>query len=233
MSFQVKADIQENCLLAICERNQSLKERFFCRFYINLKRMRITARRVSHPLYLLINDIFLSNNDKNILTFIKWRAILNKETGGRKMKWTDQHSIRLTKWSIYVLGIIMVAAMIFMKQLLTFISIVPTIEEHQIWYFGVSLELCLAVGLVILFFLYCLIQNINNNETFTEENIHYLRRISWLCVVETVICLGSAWYYAPWLISAGIALFLGLIIRVIKNVFCQAYLIKEENDFTI
>jgi heme exporter protein D len=52
-------------------------------------------------------------------------------------------------------------------------------------------------------------------------------------MLECVLDVGFAFNYASWILVAAAMGFIALIIRVIKNVFCQAYLLKEENDFTI
>lgn len=123
--------------------------------------------------------------------------------------------------------------MIFVSNFIKVVIPSSSIAAANRFLFTVTIELCLGFGLVILFLLYQLVQNIENNKTFTEKNITLLRRISWLCFLEAVILLVSGSYYYPWFFVAGLAAFVGLIVRIIKNVFCQALLIKEENDFTI
>lgn len=149
------------------------------------------------------------------------------------MEWTEKKSVKLSQWCIYILGAMLILTMIFMSK---FIELIVPLEavspENQQW-FMVTLESCLGVGLIILFLLQRLIQNIDNDETFSERNIKILRVTSWLCFFEALILVISTSYYFPWLFVAGVAGFVGLVVRVIKNVFCQALLIKEENDFTI
>ena len=43
----------------------------------------------------------------------------------------------------------------------------------------------------------------------------------------------SALYYMPFLIVSAAAAFVGLILRVVKNVFAEAVRLKDENDYTI
>ena len=40
-------------------------------------------------------------------------------------------------------------------------------------------------------------------------------------------------YYMPFLIVSAAAAFVGLILRVVKNVFAEAVRLKDENDYTI
>ena len=48
-----------------------------------------------------------------------------------------------------------------------------------------------------------------------------------------MICVVSCAYYIPFFFVAIAAGFVGLIVRVIKNVFAEAIALKDENDFTI
>lgn len=149
------------------------------------------------------------------------------------MNWTDKKSIKLSMICLYIFAGIVVLTMLFISRVVASIVPVYILSPENQYYFYLTLELCMGVGLVILFFLRRLIKNIDNDVTFDEENISILRIISWLCFLEAAILLVSTIYYYPWLFVAGLASFIGLIIRVIKNVFCQALLIKTENDFTI
>ena len=74
---------------------------------------------------------------------------------------------------------------------------------------------------------------ISLGEVFTAGNIALLRRCSWCCMIVAAICLlfTAALFY--FLLVAAAAAFIGLILRVIKNVFQQALALKEENDYTI
>ncbi|EOI01734.1 hypothetical protein UAY_01142 [Enterococcus moraviensis ATCC BAA-383] len=183
----------------------------------------------------MVNDIFLSIIDKNLLTFKNNSLMLDlsKKGGVTKMEWTEKKSVKLSHWCIYIVGGMLLLTMIFMPKVIEMIVPLDAVSLKNQHWFMITLESCLAVGLVILFLLQRLIKNIDNNETFSERNIEILRLASWLCFLEALILLLSASYYFPWIVLAGVAGFVGLVVRVIKNVFCQALLIKTENDFTI
>ncbi|GGD03874.1 DUF2975 domain-containing protein [Enterococcus wangshanyuanii] len=149
------------------------------------------------------------------------------------MNWTDKKSIKLSKWCLYLFSGMVVLTMVFISTVIDAIVPVDIVSPENRYLFVITLELCLGIGLVILFFLNHLISNIDNNETFAEGNIKTLRIISWFCFLESLILLISTTYYYPWLFVAGLTAFIGLIVRIIKNVFCQALLIKTENDYTI
>ena len=78
-----------------------------------------------------------------------------------------------------------------------------------------------------------LLVNIKGGEVFAADNIRQLRTISWSCFWGALLLLvGSLWDGRIILLS-GIMGFFGLLMRVVKNVFAEAIVIKEENDYTI
>ncbi len=85
----------------------------------------------------------------------------------------------------------------------------------------------------VLAFLYAVLRNIGKGQVFTAQNISLLRRISWLCIGGAVISAASAVYYIPWAFIRLAAAFIGLIVRVVKNVLAEALALKEENDYNI
>lgn len=84
-----------------------------------------------------------------------------------------------------------------------------------------------------LFELYKLLKNIEEDEVFIPENVAHLRHISWYCMVAAFICFASTFYYPSFLVLFIMSAFIGIILRVVKNVLAQAVKIKEENDYTI
>lgn len=86
---------------------------------------------------------------------------------------------------------------------------------------------------VLLFCLYRLLHGIGNDQVFTMSNVEYLRRISWSCFAGAIICMASTPYYFPWVFVAVAAAFMGLIVRVIKNIIEQAVELKNESELTI
>lgn len=153
------------------------------------------------------------------------------------MKWTDKNSIMLTRISIYLFLIVGVVAIVFADTIAHDIifpgGFITDMGFGDITTFVICMQLGIVVAIVILALLHKLVMNLSKDEVFTEENIHLLRMLSWLCMLECVLDVGFAFNYASWILVAAAMGFIALIIRVIKNVFCQAYLLKEENDFTI
>ena len=108
-------------------------------------------------------------------------------------------------------------------------------EKPQI-YFPPTLTL-FYVGLIPAFVadasLYLLLRNVNKEDIFENSNINYLRILSWCCFAECVVFLLLGMYYHTSLLISFAALFMGIILRVVKNVIEAAVEIKSENDYTI
>ena len=68
---------------------------------------------------------------------------------------------------------------------------------------------------------------------FVTRNVESLRRISWSCIAGGLICFVSGFYYIPWFVVAVAAAFMGLIVRIVKNMVAQAVELKSDSDYTI
>ncbi|MBQ9079800.1 MAG: DUF2975 domain-containing protein [Clostridia bacterium] len=79
---------------------------------------------------------------------------------------------------------------------------------------------------------------VRESQVFTASAVAILRGISWCCfaecailLLESVILFGLT---TPIICAvAFVAAFLGIVLRVVKNVIEEATAIKSENDFTI
>ncbi len=85
----------------------------------------------------------------------------------------------------------------------------------------------------LLYNLLTLIRRIETGQVFIAANVERLRRISWSCFLGAGLALVSTFYYIPWLFVFVAAAFMGLIVRVVKNVVAQAVELKNEADYTI
>ncbi|MBQ8978136.1 MAG: DUF2975 domain-containing protein, partial [Oscillospiraceae bacterium] len=97
----------------------------------------------------------------------------------------------------------------------------------------ITFYICAAVGIFILIMLDRLVNNIMKGEVFTEDNVRYLRILSYSCFVIAFVTLVFAHFRFLAFIVTFAAFFFGLILRVIKNCFTEAVRLREENDYTI
>ncbi len=84
--------------------------------------------------------------------------------------------------------------------------------------------------------LYCLIKLLNNIKSeniFIEQNGKLLRIVSWCCFVIGAITFIGGFFYMPFMFVALAGGFVGMMLRVLKNVMQCAVEIREENDLTI
>ena len=103
---------------------------------------------------------------------------------------------------------------VFLPVLITLYCAVP---------FAVAALICLDV----------LLRNIRREQPFVAQNVTMLRIISYCCFGEVLVFVYLA-VLKPFTVVVLVACaFMGLILRVVKNVFEQAIEIREENDFTI
>lgn len=106
-------------------------------------------------------------------------------------------------------------------------------REAEAAAFLVCLYLCSVPGYVTLFGLDRLLRNLQAGEVFVPENVRLLRRISWCCFAAAAVCLGCGTVMLTLNVIAAAAALMGLIVRIVKNVFEQAIAMKEELDFTV
>lgn len=75
--------------------------------------------------------------------------------------------------------------------------------------------------------------NIQQGIVFSTANTASLRLVSWACFFAAVFLLAGACIWPVLILAAGVIGFMGLFVRVIKNMLTEAILLKEENDYTI
>lgn len=97
----------------------------------------------------------------------------------------------------------------------------------------ITLYCAVPFAVVALVCLDVLLRNIRKEQPFVTQNVTMLRIISYCCFAEVLVFLYLA-VLKPFAVVVPVACgFMGLILRVVKNVFEQAIKIREENDYTI
>lgn len=150
------------------------------------------------------------------------------------MKGKDK-SVMLTSVLVKVVyGLVAVCCVIAPFLVKRYDSLVVASGQESV-YFPVLITLYCAVpfAVVALVCLDILIRNIRLEQPFVTQNVTMLRIISYCCFAEVLVFVYLA-VLKPFAVVVLIASgFMGLILRVVKNVFEQAIKIREENDFTI
>jgi len=147
--------------------------------------------------------------------------------------WNPSKSVKLSSICTKAAIVLVIVAAIAMPNLIpTYVKYMGKNPEiiHSLL---LTVYACAVPGLLSLICLDRLLANIRREEVFGEKNVKLLRALSWCSFIVSAILFISGFYYILFVIIAICAAFLGLILRVIKNVFEQAMVIKRENDFTI
>ncbi len=154
--------------------------------------------------------------------------------------WTRKHSVTLSLIFTIIITIAVTAASFFgpMGMRLWFCSYRgwPLNGEaftHIINVFYIFFYPCATFAYVALYALFRLLNNIRKEEIFIRPNVKYLRIISWCCFIVSILTFIGGFFYLPLLFVAVAAGFVGLLLRIVKNVLQSAVEISEENDLTI
>ena len=148
--------------------------------------------------------------------------------------WNESKSLVLSKICVILFMALLLACAALAPRLvatLTRMSIVASTQGAAP--FLVTIYAGCAPAAALLVYLYLLLRRISAGQVFVRENTKYLRYISWCCYVGALICLASTLYYIPWLAVGIAAAFMGLIVRVVKNIIAKAVSLQDEADFTI
>lgn len=98
------------------------------------------------------------------------------------------------------------------------------------------LALAYAVLAVLIFadtLLFSLLLRVRAGLVFTEKSVALIRGVAWCCLLLGAVFCGLGIYFKLAFIVAFAAIFLGLCLRVVKNVIEEAAEIKSENDLTV
>jgi len=149
--------------------------------------------------------------------------------------WNSVKSVQLSLvcTKIVILLVIVCAALMphFIERYIDY-ALIP-IEITNLYPFMAILYVCCIPAMAALVCLHILLGNIKKEKVFIPGNVKLLRTISWCCFAAAFIMVFAVRYYLLLGLTAVAIAFIGLILRVVKNVIEQAVFIKTENDFTI
>ena len=97
----------------------------------------------------------------------------------------------------------------------------------------ICLYVCNVPGFMLLWCMDKLLRNLQQGKVFDGDNVGLLKNISICCFVVSIISLSlcSRIYFLG--IVALMTAFMGLIVRIIKNVFSSAIAMRSELDLTV
>lgn len=81
--------------------------------------------------------------------------------------------------------------------------------------------------------LFLLLLRCNKGLVFTSKSVALIRGVSWCCLLLALVFCVLGIHFHLLFVIAFLAIFLGLCVRVVKNVIQEATVIKNENDLTV
>lgn len=149
--------------------------------------------------------------------------------------WNSSKSVLLSSICTKLVMVLVIAfAALLPRLIMYYISFVSWgLQFKDMVWFMIILYVCCVPALVALVCLDRLLSNIKRGDVFIKKNVTFLRVISWCCFAVAISLLLATYYYLICLVASIVAAFIGLILRVVKNVIEQAVILKTESDFTI
>ncbi len=149
------------------------------------------------------------------------------------MDWNENKSVRLSQGCVLLFAALLLLLDVFCHAAVRWFIRLRGMPWQTGIFMMVTIYLCSVFGWLLLWKLWRLLRNIRAQVVFDSQNVALLRAVSWCCVGAGLICLASSVYYLPFLAIAVAAAFMALIVRIVKNVFEQAILMKDDLDLTI
>jgi len=148
--------------------------------------------------------------------------------------WNDSRSLTLSKICVAIFMALLLACAVLAPRFVNlFISVSAPAYAVGKALFLATIYAGSVPAAILLICLYALLQRIGEGNVFVNKNTACLRYISWCCFAGAAICLASSLYYVLWLAIGAAAAFMGLIVRVIKNMVAKAVSLQDDADFTI
>lgn len=140
-------------------------------------------------------------------------------------------SARLTIGITVLFCIVLLALMIFAPKLLAFFfGYLPVKIMTKVL---IAFYCCCPAGGIALFSIFRIMLFVIREDIFTEKTVFSIRLLSWCCLFVSVVCFIFGNFWPPLFIVAFAAVFMTLILHVLKNVMAKATEIKKENELTV
>ena len=109
----------------------------------------------------------------------------------------------------------------------------PPLSGQQLRMIGIDAYAVLALMLAGLGLLFALLILVRKGRVFTPTAVELIRYISWCLIFMGMLIAALTFFFRSAIFVGGAVLFVGLTVRVVKNVIEEAVYIKEENDLTV
>lgn len=148
----------------------------------------------------------------------------NRDSGSilfsRVLVWVFGALILILDWAIWPIS-----------RMLT--RYLPILHSNWATMLIVCLYVCNVPGFVLIFCMDKLLRNLRQGIVFDSRNVRLLRIVSICCFAACAVCLvGCARIFFLGFVALA-AGFVGLIVRIVKNVFSAAIDMRSELDLTV
>ncbi|KAF0194069.1 MAG: hypothetical protein FD169_2061 [Bacillota bacterium] len=148
--------------------------------------------------------------------------------------WNNHRSVLLSQLSVIIFAVLLVVTVVTAPWLVRWlVGFSRAYLRGTEAYFLATMYAGSIPAAVLLYSLFRLLQRISAGQLFLAVNVEYLRLIAWSSFVGAVVCLVSVFYYFPWILVAVSAAFMGLIVRVVRNVVAQGVSLQDVVDHTV
>lgn len=158
--------------------------------------------------------------------------MVNELTG-----WSEMKSLKLSRFLVAGLLFLLIVILFTAHIIADWFGVISVgkglIKSGLVTAVTIMIYICDLFAIIAVYHLHKLLSNIAKNEVFTPQNSRCLRIISWCIVFAGITFIIFSLWRFEFLFAAFFAMFLGLVMRVLKNVFEKAVELKSENDFTI
>lgn len=148
---------------------------------------------------------------------------------------SEAGSIRISRWMVLAFAALLAVLDLSGPWFVAFVC--KNVVLHTGAQFSVPLLVCLYAcslpGYLVLYDLYRILKNLEASAVFVPDNVMRMRRVSWCCMAVSLICLVCSTVWVSLLVVTLAAALMGLIVRIVKNVFVRAIHMKDELDLTI
>ncbi len=149
------------------------------------------------------------------------------------LKISKNASVKITTILCWAVLIFMVALTLCLPYVWSFVISVFKINSPYYLYSLCLLYPACILGIIACVFILSLLKLVGRGEVFSELSISKIRGISWCCILVTPLFAAIGVFFYTFFVFAALTLFLGLIVRVVKNVIEEATALKAENDLTV
>jgi len=147
--------------------------------------------------------------------------------------WNKSKSFLLSRILVWIFISALLIILIFSSKILP-MYIAYRKEEPHFFLPLLLFSICTSVfAFTALFSMDRLLKNLKREQVFVKNNVRLLRIISWCCYGVAVCFLVFSFISLLFILFSVIFAFIGLMLRVAKNMFEEAVELKAENDLTV